>query len=111
MPVVFPQRLNLGFAQVFDVDQTITRTFHCRHDLVELQMNRERVLVLRALNEKHHQKSDDGSAGVDYKLPGIGIMKDWTSGQPDDYGRKGQHESERCTSCFGSAVRKPLQRD
>ena len=40
------------------------------HDLVQLQLHGQRVLVLRALDEEHHQEGDDGGAGVDDELPG-----------------------------------------
>ncbi len=35
-----------------------------------------RVLVLRALDQEHHQERDDGRARVDDELPGVGIAED-----------------------------------
>ena len=81
--IVPPQRIDLGFAQVFDVDQPVTGALHRGDDLVEFQVNRQRVLVLRALNQKHHQERDDRRAGIDHELPRVGIMEEWSTDQPD----------------------------
>ena len=34
-------------AEILDVDQPVARAFHRRHQLVELELDRQRVLVLR----------------------------------------------------------------
>jgi len=60
------------------------------------------IAVLRVLNEKHHQESNDGGAGIDNELPGIGKMKDGTSARPDhddqnrDRERPGAAENVGC---------------
>jgi hypothetical protein len=45
------------------------------NQLIELQVNRERLLVLRSLNQKHHQERDDRGAGVDDQLPGFAVFQ------------------------------------
>ena len=44
--------------------------------LVELELDRQRVLVLRALDEEDHQEGDDRGAGVDHELPGVGVAEE-----------------------------------
>ena len=38
-------------------------------------MSRFGIAVLRILNEKDHQKSNNRRAGINNKLPGVRIMK------------------------------------
>jgi len=47
------QALGLGIAlgEIFDVDQPVAGALQRRDQLIELQMNRERVLVLRSLEQ------------------------------------------------------------
>ena len=47
-------------------------------------MNGFCIAVLRVLNEKHHQKCDDGRAGINDELPGIGKMKHRAGYSPDN---------------------------
>jgi len=67
-------------------------------------VHRLRIAVLRVLNEKHHQKSNDGGARIDNELPGIGKMKDRTGAGPDndnenrDRERPGTPENVGCLS-------------
>jgi hypothetical protein len=46
-----------------------------RDKLVQLQMDRQRVLVLRTLDEKHHQERDNGCTGIDHELPRVRVTK------------------------------------
>ena len=39
--------------------------------LVELDLHRSGVPVLRALNKENHQERDDRRSGVDHELPGV----------------------------------------
>ena len=57
----------------------------------------ERVLVLRALDQEHHQERDDRRAGVDDELPGVREMKDRTEDRPDD------DDPERKRECRGAS--------
>ena len=49
----------------------------------QVEVDGERVLVLVALDQEHHQKGDDGGAGVDGELPGVREVKHRTRGEPD----------------------------
>jgi hypothetical protein len=85
---VLVKDLQLGFAEIFDVDQSVARAVKGGDDFVEFELNREPILVLGALNEKHHQKGDDGGAGVDHQLPRIRIVEDRPA---DDPGQEHEH--------------------
>src|SRR5947207_4747455 len=41
------------------------------------------VAVLRVLDQKDHQKGDDGRRGVDDQLPSVGKMKRWSGENPN----------------------------
>src|SRR5207245_2395705 len=76
--------LKLLVGKVLEIDEFIARVFDCANEFVQFQMNRFGVAVLRVLNQKHHQKSDDGRGGVDDQLPRIGEMKSGASHEPDE---------------------------
>ena len=62
--------------QGFDIDEPVARPFECRDHLVQFQVDGLRVLVLRPLDEEHHQERDDRRAGVDGELPGVGVSEE-----------------------------------
>ena len=78
------ESFKFALAKVLNVDETIAGAFERGDYFIELELNGERVLVLGALNEKDHQERNDGSAGVDDKLPRIGKIKERTRDQPYD---------------------------
>jgi hypothetical protein len=45
------------------------------NDLIELEVNRARIPVLRILDQEHDDKCDDRRAGIDNELPGIGVVE------------------------------------
>ena len=55
--------------------------------LVELRLHCRAVAVLRVLDQEHHQEGDDGGAGVDDQLPGIGEAEDRAGRRPDHHDR------------------------
>ena len=58
-------------------------------------MKHQRILVLGALDEKHHQKRDDGRAGVDNELSGFGILKYRAEHGPTQHDGYGSHKNAR----------------
>ena len=67
----------------------VARSFERTDKLVQLQVHRFGVTILRVLNQKHHQEGHDGGGGVNDELPRIGKMKRRTSHDPnknDQYG-------------------------
>jgi len=53
----------------FDVDEAVARALDRGDELVELEVHGERVLVLRALDEEHHEEGHDRRPRVDDELP------------------------------------------
>ena len=56
-----------------------------------------RVVILCILNQEYHQERDDGCAGVDNKLPGIGKTKHRPRHRPNDNDQKGDDKRPRTT--------------
>ena len=42
--------------------------------LIQLQVQHQRILVLRPLEQKYHQKCDDGSTSINDQLPRFRIL-------------------------------------
>jgi len=60
-------------------------------------MHRLRIPVLRALDKKHHEKSDDRRPSVDDELPGVREVKEGSGRQPDDDQPNPSRERQRGT--------------
>ena len=50
--------------------------------LVELELDRLGVAVLRVLDQEHHQERDDRRAGVDDQLPGVAEAEERPGDEP-----------------------------
>lgn len=74
-------------AEAFDVHHLIAGGADGVNKFIELEIDRLRVAILGVLNEKHHEKSDDGGPSVDDELPGVGILKDRTSRGPNQHNK------------------------
>ncbi len=72
------ERLQLVVGKFFEIDQLVPGAAQGTDQLIQFQMHRLCVAVLCVLNQKHHQESDDGRAGVDDELPGIGVIESVT---------------------------------
>ena len=66
---------------------------------IQIQVDRFCITVLRVLNQKDHEKRDNGGVGIDDELPSIGIVKEWAGESPNydypDRNRKGPARTER----------------
>jgi hypothetical protein len=89
--------LKYVIGRLLDAGEVVARVLGGDDQFVELQLERQRISVLRCLNEKHHQKGDDGGAGVDHQLPGIAVIENRASYRPYDHDRNCRKE------CYGSA--------
>jgi hypothetical protein len=89
------QVVQLGIGRVLEVDQPIARRMRRPEQLVQLQMNRLRVVVLRVLNQKDHQERDDSGAGVDDELPRVGEVKERARDAPRQDDDEGDEEALR----------------
>jgi len=82
--------LKLFVRKLLEIDKLIARVFDRTNQFVQFEMHCFSVTVLRVLNQKYHQKRDDGRGGVNDELPGVGKMKDRSRQEPNkdhDYGR------------------------
>src|SRR6266487_5974143 len=59
----------------FQIDKFISSAFQRSDYFVEFQMSRFGIEVLRILNKKDHQESNNCRSGVNNELPGIRIVK------------------------------------
>ena len=66
----------------FKIDKFISRAFDGANNLIKFQMNGFGIAVLGVLNQEHHQKCDDGRAGINNQLPSVRKMKRWSGGAP-----------------------------
>jgi hypothetical protein len=90
-------KLLLEFFQVliresFKIDKFVSRALNRSDYLIELQMNGFSVAILRVLNQEHHQEGNDGGAGIDDELSGIGVMKSRSSRAPNNDNETGNDE-------------------
>ena len=59
----------------FQIDKFISSAFQRSNYFVEFQMSRFGIAVLRILNEKDHQESNNCRYGINNEQPGIRIME------------------------------------
>ena len=59
----------------FKIDELISSAFQRPNYFVEFQMSCFGIAILRILNEKDHEESDNRRPGIDNELPGIRVMK------------------------------------
>ena len=76
------ERHQFVLAEILHVDQPVARALDRGDELVQLQLNRHGVLVLRALDQEHHQEGDDRRAGVDHQLPRVGVPEQRAGDDP-----------------------------
>ena len=82
--------VELFVRELFDPNKRIM----CAADsdqLIKLDLDGSSIAVLGILNQKHHKKGDDGSAGIDDKLPSVRELKERSARRPDYDG----HDRER----------------
>src|SRR4051812_27886929 len=93
--VLGADRVELLVFQFLEIEERIVSAFGEADELVELHLDRFRVAVLRALDQEHHEESDDGGAGVDDQLPGIAEAEERAAESPEDDDAHGAHEGRR----------------
>jgi hypothetical protein len=82
---VLREDFELLLGEILGVDQVIARSLERRHDLVQLELHRAGFLVLRALDQEHHQERHDRRARIDHELPRIGIVEQRAGQQPREH--------------------------
>jgi len=82
---------------LFQVRQRIPSSLVDPDHLVELEVQRRRITILRVLDDEDHQKRDDRSASIYEELPRIGPTKKWTGHSPDEDGKNSEQKRGRAT--------------
>jgi hypothetical protein len=72
---VFLKAGEILVGKFFQIDESISSAFQRSNYFVEFQMNRFSVAVLRILNEKDHQESNNCRPGINNELLRIRITK------------------------------------
>src|SRR6266480_117700 len=92
---LFLQSLQSFVRQVFKIDKFVSRAFDGADNLIEFKMHCFGIAVLSVLNQKHHQKRDDGGARINDQLPGVRKMKSRSGEEPhqNDQHRPGEGPS------------------
>ena len=67
-------------------------------------MHRTGAFILGMLYYEHHYKSDDGSTGIYYQLPGIRKMKKRARASPDDNGQTSHQNGAGTSTCFADGA-------
>jgi hypothetical protein len=90
--VLVREPLEFVVGQVLDVNHLIVRLVNRLNDLVEFEVNRARIQVLRILDQEHDQKYNHIRAGIDNELPGIGVVEIRSCNEPEPDGSEGGEE-------------------
>ena len=72
---LFLEAGDIVVGKFFQIDELISGAFQRSNYFVEFQMSRFSIAILCILNEKDHQESNNGRAGIDNELPGVRKMK------------------------------------
>jgi hypothetical protein len=74
---------------MFDSNERVLRSAG-PNQLIEFGLDRGAIAVLRVLDQKDHQESNDSRSCLDNELPGVGKSKDWASDGPSDDNEQAQ---------------------
>ena len=92
-PELGVESLEFLIRKILEIDEFIARVFDRANEFVQFQMNSFGIAVLRILNQKHHQKRNDGRGRVNDELPCVGKMKSGSGNKPDTNNKYG---SSKC---------------
>src|SRR3954468_8732958 len=67
---------------LLEVEERIVRAARGADQLVELDLDRRGVPVLRVLDQEHHQEGDDRGRGIDDELPRVAETEKRPAGLP-----------------------------
>jgi hypothetical protein len=84
----------VNFFQFFNIQQGIVCTFSRPDQFIQLDLDRFRVAVLGALDEKDHHERNDGCRGIDDQLPRITELEHWSRDYPNQDCPNGQRKND-----------------
>src|SRR5262245_23708132 len=80
--IMIAELVKAVLGQTLKVEESVLRPPIGTDELVDLDLKRFGVAVLRVLDEEHHQEGDDSRRRVDGELPHIGIAEKWPGQGP-----------------------------
>lgn len=83
-------------------------TLGCPDQFVQFDLDRLSVLVLGVLDQEDHQEGHDGRGGIDDELPGVAVVEQRSSGDPDQDDAAGNREGDGPTSTPCCGLREPV---
>src|SRR5262249_45182884 len=95
LDIAFPDAIEIALLELLEIQQLVLRIADSPDDLVQLDLYRLGVAVLRALDQKHHQEGHDRRSRVDDELPGIAEPEQRTRDGPHDDDQYSQDEGAR----------------
>lgn len=107
--VTGPNAFQILRLELFQIEQRILRFVRRANQLVELDLHRFGITILRVLDEEHHQERDDGGAGIDDKLPSVVEVEERPAQAPDNDNAKGKHESTGAPHDAGCRLGEPRE--
>ena len=73
----------------------VASSFQRQDQFGELDLQSERVAVLRRLDQKHHQEGNNGRPGIDSQLPGVAVMENRSRDGPESDDGHGSQKGQR----------------
>ena len=99
--------VKLEFRQILYIDHFVLCFVHRMDQLVQLQMNRSCVTILRILDQEDHEKCDDRCAGINNQLPGIGVVEDRSGNSPSHDDADGSRKGPARAQIMRASASKP----
>jgi hypothetical protein len=93
--VAFAEDLELPVVEILEGNDGVVRAPYRTNDLVQLDVDRIGVPVLRVLDQEHHQERNDRGAGIDDELPRVAETEDGAAYQPQHDETAGEGERKR----------------
>lgn len=103
------EAIELGLGELLEIEEGIVRAVDRTDQLVELELDRGAVSVLRVLDEEDHEERNDRRRRVDDELPGRAEMEDRSGDKPADDERSRSDEGDGVTGRAGGPLREPIE--
>ena len=86
--------VELVLLELLQVQQRDVGALRDPEQLIQLDLQRLGVAILRVLNQEHHQEGDDGGPRVDHELPAIAEPKERAGQDPHEHDTGGEEEGD-----------------
>jgi hypothetical protein len=87
----FLQLFKLFIGEVFQIDEPIASALHPMNKFIKFKLRGFGLPVLSVLNQKHHEKSNDGGGRINHQLPRVRKVKKRAQNNP-------AYDYEACTN-------------